>query len=115
MKLSSVPNSHSRLRRLRDLLVAQPTALVERAFLVLLGLAICAVNLASLRSLSSLGTFHSIPSFVGATLVLLGVSEFVSGERTTLILALRLGFLALLAVSVGFAALLVLFMLNNAP
>jgi len=115
MKSSSVTDSPSRLRRARDLLVAQPTALGERVFLLLVGLALSAVNLASLRSPSLIGTFWSIPSLVGATLVLLGVSEFVPAERTTLILALRSAFFGLLAASVAYLAAFVIFAANNAP
>lgn len=108
-------DSTGRLRRVRDLLVAQPTALAERAFLLGLGLALCAVTPLASGSPPPVGTFGSVPTLVGVTLVLLAVSEFVPAERTALILALRSVFFGLLAASLAYLAAFVLFAANNAP
>jgi len=104
-----------RLRRARDAIVAQRTALVERAALLAIGLAIAGWNLITIESVSRIDGFRLLPTVAGATLALLALSEFLPEERTTAILAIRLAFLALALVSVGFAAVLFLFLLNNTP
>ncbi|QWC20387.1 hypothetical protein [Halorubrum sp. 2020YC2] len=104
-----------RLRRVRDAVVAQRTALIERAALLAIGLAIAGWNLFTIESVSRIDGFRLLPTFAGVTLALLAVSEFLPEKRTNAILAIRLTFLALLLVSVGFGVLLLLFMLNNAP
>ena len=104
-----------RLRRLRDAIVAQRTALIERAGLLALGLALVGWNLYTLGPASRIDAFGLLPLFAGATLALLAVSEFLPEERTYAILAIRLAFLALGFVAVGSGALLLLFMANNAP
>ena len=103
------------LRKVRDAVVAQRTALIERAALLAIGLAIAGWNLYALGSVSLIGTFRSLPFFAGVTVALLAVSEFLPEERTTAILAIRLIFLALALVTVAFGALLLLFMANNTP
>ena len=65
--------------------------------------------------MSRIDGFRLLPTFAGLTLALLAISEFLSEERTAAILAIRLAFLALALVSVGFAAVLLLFLLNNSP
>lgn len=104
-----------RLRRVRDAVVAQRTALIERAALLAIGLAIAGWNLFTIESVSRIDGFRLLPTFAGVTLALLAVSEFLPEKWTNAILAIRLTFLALLLVSVGFGVLLLLFMLNNAP
>jgi hypothetical protein len=103
------------IRRIRDAVVAQRTALVERAGLLAVGLATAGWKLFTIESMSRIDGFRLLPTVAGLTLALLAVSEFLSEERTATILAIRLAFLALALVSLGFAAVLLLFLLNNSP
>ncbi|TKX84022.1 hypothetical protein EXE43_21155 [Halorubrum sp. SS5] len=107
--------SSDRIRRIGDAVVAQRTAFIERAALLAIGLALVGWNIFTLGPASRIDGFGLLPLFVGATLALLAVSEFLPEERTYAILAIRLALLALVLVSVALGALLLLFVVNNSP